>query len=75
MKKLSIISFAIIALSLTSCKKDRTCTCTTTIDGVTSPEVTVTYKKVTKKSAKAACLSTDITPSSSPEEVKKCTLK
>ena len=70
MKK--IITFAIIGLSisLTSCKKDRDCTCTITETTIENPSSTngnttttdvmtitgkMTIKKVTKKQAQGAC--------------------
>lgn len=56
MKKISIFCFAIVAISFASCKKDRTCTCTSTYTpasgtaSVSTYEVTV--KKVTKGQVK-----------------------
>lgn len=57
MKK-GLLFVAVIAASLASCKKDRTCTCTTTANGtqVGTPSVT-TYTKVSKGAARANCLS------------------
>ena len=75
MKTLLILSVSFLAIPFSSCKKDRTCICTTTVGGSADPTVTVVYKKISKRSAKAACLSTAITPSGSPEEIKTCTLK
>ena len=59
MKKLSFLAIVVFAaLSMTSCKKDRTCTCTTTVDGVsTNVETTKTYTKIKKGVAKADCIS------------------
>ena len=55
MKKITLIAIAFVALSLVSCKKDYTCTCTTT--GVTEPTVTKIVG-VKKSDAKANCVST-----------------
>lgn len=60
MKKITLFAVATLAISFASCKKDRTCTCTTTpvsqtVNGVAqtnigSASTTVTkYAKVTKK--------------------------
>ena len=55
MKKITIIALAFAGLSLASCKKDRTCTCTETWTPVSgSAQVTtteVTIKKVKKGEA------------------------
>jgi hypothetical protein len=54
MKKIALI--AVLAISIASCKKDRTCTCTdtyTTSSGSTQVDTyEVTVKKVTKAQAK-----------------------
>jgi hypothetical protein len=65
MKKITLFAFAIAALSLASCKKDRTCTCTsvTTTNGVvgaSTTDVTV-LSKVSKGTGRANCLTTKIT--------------
>jgi hypothetical protein len=52
MKKIVFISIVIIGL--TSCKKDRVCTCTNA-DGSLSSQAT--YTKVTKKEARTYCTS------------------
>jgi hypothetical protein len=78
MKKLSILSIALVALSFASCKKDRTCTCTQTDNspGATVDSYTVVYKKITKGNAKAACMSLNVTPDGQPyTETRTCTLK
>ena len=64
MKKITLLSIALIAISVASCKKDRTCSCTETDNsvGATTTEYKVVYKKVTKGSAKAACMSLEVTP-------------
>lgn len=77
MKKITILAIAFIAISIASCKKDRSCTCTVTDNspGSTSSEYKVVYKKITKSNAKAACMSIDITPDGQPyTETRKCTL-
>jgi hypothetical protein len=71
MKKITLLSFALVALSLASCKKARTCTCTsttTTVEtqtgAVTSGPTTSTsndawtesYPSIKKKTAKVDCL-------------------
>ncbi len=56
MKK-GLFFVAVIAASLVSCKKDHTCTCTTSGGGFTgTPDVT-TMPKSTKAAARAHCLS------------------
>ncbi|MGZ3864058.1 MAG: hypothetical protein ACXVPN_13190 [Bacteroidia bacterium] len=57
MKKLTFIALGAFALAATSCKKDRTCTCTVT-DSSGSTTHTVVVKNATKKSIKSgACYS------------------
>jgi hypothetical protein len=51
MKK-TIVLGALVVLAMASCKKDRTCTCTS--NGDTNK---ITYTKVTKAQAKANCTS------------------
>jgi len=53
MKKLSILSIAFVAISFASCKKDYTCTCSTSVTTVTK------IVGVSKKTAKANCVSTN----------------
>ncbi len=58
MKKITLFAFAVVALSLASCKKDRTCECTYTQSGttnVTSNTENITYTKVRKSDAKYFC--------------------
>jgi hypothetical protein len=52
MKKLILLA-TVATLSLASCKKDYTCTCTTVETGFTA--VTVTKAKSTKKGGEAWC--------------------
>ena len=56
MKK-ALFTVAVAALSLTSCKKDRTCTCTTssTASGSKTTSTVVDYPKSKKNAAKRAC--------------------
>jgi len=55
MKKVLFIAVVAVA-SLASCKKDRTCTCTQTVNGVAgTPSVTV-YNDAKKGEAKANCV-------------------
>lgn len=53
MKKLFILGIAVAGLTLVSCKKERTCECTTTTAGI-SATVSTTIKD-TKKNAEEAC--------------------
>ncbi len=58
MKKITLFAFAAVALSLASCKKDRTCECTYTQSGstnVTSNTENITYTKARKSDAKYLC--------------------
>ena len=76
MKKISPFIIALISICFFSCKKDRTCTCTTTITSSTgvangvgyvnpgpfsSTEDKTVMTKVTKKTAKANCVSNENT--------------
>ena len=55
MKKLIIIASTLVLVSvITSCKKDRTCVCTTTVAGIETVTNTVIEGK-TKKDAKTEC--------------------
>jgi hypothetical protein len=57
MKKVTLLAVAAFAvLSMTSCKKDRVCTCTTTTNGVVGTPQVVTYTKAKKSAAMANCL-------------------
>lgn len=71
MKKLLFIPAVLIVLSLTSCKKDYTCTCTVT--GGTNASVT-TMVGVSKAAANANCVSTTRTDSSGDTEITTCEL-
>jgi hypothetical protein len=57
MKKLQILGIAgLVALAISSCKKDRECECTIKDDSGSTTMVT-TLKSTTKKQAKDACVS------------------
>ena len=60
MKKLTILSVAFLAISFASCKKDHTCTCTSssTVPGSTSSTTEYTIVKAKKGDAKRACVKT-----------------
>lgn len=78
MKKISILSIAVLAMTFASCKKDRTCKCTVTDDspGATTSEYTVVYKNVSDASAKSACMSLQVKPDGQPyTETRTCTLQ
>jgi hypothetical protein len=64
MKKLSLLSIAalFVATSFTSCKKDYTCTCTSSGSGITASASTVIND--TKANAEETCNKGDATTSS-----------
>jgi hypothetical protein len=77
MKKIFLFVAVASAFSLASCKKDRTCTCTTTGNsgGVAASFTTVsTLNKVKKGDAKKACISNTYV-SSGETITTTCTLK
>lgn len=56
MKKFApIAAIALFAVAFTSCKKEYTCSCTTTMNGVSTTVEAKSAEKMTKKDAKAAC--------------------
>lgn len=60
MKKISFIAAALIAFSISSCKKDYTCECTQTVtdssgDVTTDPMYNTTYRDMKKSNAKSHC--------------------
>jgi len=63
MKKIFLL-LSVVALTATSCKKDRTCSCTISSNAPTTPGYSVTQTsettmtKVSKRSAKDACVKT-----------------
>jgi hypothetical protein len=69
MKKVIFIAVVAVA-SLASCKKDRTCTCTSAGGGSS----VTTYTKAKKGDARAACMSTTSTYGSTSYTTT-CTLK
>jgi hypothetical protein len=77
MKKISILSIAFLAISIASCKKERTCTCSTiSAPGSTASEKTIVFKKISKRDAKAACMSLKVTPDGQQDtDTRTCTLK
>jgi hypothetical protein len=53
MKKITLLAVAALAITFTSCKKDYTCTCTTTYAGITATSSTTLHD--TKSNATTAC--------------------
>jgi hypothetical protein len=53
MKKITLLAVAFLAISVVSCRKDRTCECTDSTGGVTI--VSTTKVKSTKKDATSWC--------------------
>ena len=78
MKKITLFAFAVVALSLASCKKDRVCTCTTTpVSGIATTEAT-TYFEVKKSDARQMCIGSqtnDTAPIATTGSKKTCELK
>jgi hypothetical protein len=68
MKKIKILSVALLALSFASCKKDWTCSC----KDATGGEVK-TFKKITKRQALSNCQSKTVTEAGSTSN-ETCTL-
>lgn len=61
MKKITLVAVAAIGMTLfASCKKDHTCTCKVTM-GSSTQDVTQTFPKTSKSSAKTACESYETT--------------
>lgn len=77
MKKITVLALVALTLSISSCKKDRRCTCTYNKTGSssTSTEI-ITYINVTKKSALATCSSGSSYEQNEPYniETRDCTL-
>ena len=79
MKKITL--FAVVAmavLSLASCKKDRTCTCTDTNAGGSTVHTIVVTKATKKSVAAGACASGTVTETiggSSYVSTRTCTIK
>lgn len=75
MKKVLLLVAVIAAFSFVSCKKDRTCTCTTTVAGVAgTPDVT-TWSKSRKSNAELMCMSYTETNAAGVVTTKDCKLK
>ena len=57
MKKITLLAAVVIAVSFASCRKDKTCTCTSVTSGTgySYTSVTVIKAKSTKKDATAWC--------------------
>ena len=74
MKKVLLFVAVVTAASFASCKKDHTCTCTTTYSGstITTTDIT-TFPSSTKKAASANCLSSTSTLGTSTR-TQKCDL-
>ncbi len=80
MKKTVLSIVAVTCLSLTCCKKERTCTCTVNerypiIFSPSSYTGTYTYKRVTKKQLKTLCVSYAETNSDGYTKTVDCELK
>ena len=56
MKKTTLLTFAFIAITFASCKKDRVCTCTTTPTSGTAYTSKTTYFDAKKKDARLYCI-------------------
>ncbi len=68
MKKITILSIALVALSFASCKKDWTCTCTDATGGEVKK-----FSKITKSQALSNCQSKSVTESGTTSN-ETCTL-
>ncbi|MCW3070659.1 MAG: hypothetical protein JWO44_549 [Bacteroidetes bacterium] len=78
MKKVVLFAAAVAAISMSSCVKERDCTCTTTnsyAGSSTSSTQTIVYKDVTKKQAKTLCASYTTTDDSGYTTTQDCELK
>lgn len=61
MKKIApIVAIALLAVTFTSCKKNYTCECKTTMNGVSTVASGTSTGKISKKDAEAACNKGDI---------------
>ena len=79
MKKVILFAAVVAAISFTSCKKERDCTCTDTYTAVgsspvVSPAQKVTYKDVTKRQAKNNCISWTTTDAAGNVDTQDCKL-
>lgn len=55
MKKLTLLAIAVMAICFASCKKDYTCECTSTINGVAYSSSSSNTGKMKKKDADSKC--------------------
>lgn len=77
MKKVILFAAAVAAISMSSCVKERGCTCTTnsTYAGVTTSSTQkLIYKDVTKKQAKTLCKGYTTTDDNGNTMTKDCSL-
>jgi len=79
MKKITVLSIGVLAICFTSCKKDRTCTCTTTITAAaggsfTGPAQSTTHKKIKKSAGHAICHDSESTDSTGDKVSTVCNL-
>lgn len=71
-----IVASILIIFSISSCNKDRTCTCKVSEPNKSTYEVTYTLKKIKKSKAKSNCFDYDVTESTSGQTIKyDCILK
>jgi len=56
MKKITLFTATLVAITFASCKKDRVCTCTTTPTSGVVTTYETTYYKVKKKDARLFCI-------------------
>jgi hypothetical protein len=56
MKKITLLAVAALAISFTSCKKDRVCECTYTPTSGSTYTTKTTYYEVKKKDARLFCI-------------------
>lgn len=68
MKKITLLSIALLAISFASCKKNYTCTCTDATGGEVKK-----FTKVTKRQALSNCQSKTVTDAGGSES-ETCTL-
>jgi hypothetical protein len=79
MKKVILFAAVVSAISFTSCKKERDCTCTVTKStpglGTATYTEKTTYKDVTKSQGKNNCISWTKTDDNGAVTTEDCTLK
>ena len=74
MKKLFILPIFALGLAFFSCKKDRKCSCVTSGGTSTNTPDVISFTGVTKKTAKANCVSSSWTDAGGTNYTKTCTL-